>query len=335
MRGLLVAAIWLSAAPVLAQPRSLDEALSVPEGASCLTHEALVEHTESWLGTYRLDARQTILIELGQDERFDVGFVLLDGEEPRARRSFARLPEACADRRAALSLALAIALDTSVLDRLGGPRGAHTDSPSATPPEPEISPEPSPAVAEAPPVSELPAPEVRGESAWGVSIGLDAGLGVGLLSRLTPWGGVDVALRGRGWKLRALAGGTPRLGSPLAGARVRTQLVVGGLDACLDRDVGSVEWAGCLGPRLGRLSAEGQGFAVSESTQLWWAALSAGLSMRWPRESVLSLRLGLAGQLGLVRPELFVTDMSGARTHGESLAPVGFTAVLGVVASMR
>jgi len=67
MRGLLVAAIWLSAAPVLAQPRSLDEALSVPEGASCLTHEALVEHTESWLGTYRLDARQTILIELGQE----------------------------------------------------------------------------------------------------------------------------------------------------------------------------------------------------------------------------------------------------------------------------
>ena len=70
----------------LAQSGSLSTALVVPEDAECLTHASVSEHTRAWLGRDTLDARVSIVIELGTDERHGVAFVLLDGEDVTARR---------------------------------------------------------------------------------------------------------------------------------------------------------------------------------------------------------------------------------------------------------
>ncbi|NOY92156.1 MAG: hypothetical protein GXP55_13240 [Deltaproteobacteria bacterium] len=338
MRVLVIFAVLFWVAPAVAQTRPLDAALSVPEGATCLTRAALVEHTASWLGSGTVDVRQTILIELGRGERVGVGFVLLDGEQVASRRRFARLPEACADRRAALSLALAIALDASVLERLMGTADAGP-TPPAEPGEPPRHRDPEQVASEAaePEPDAGPPSAASPERAAEIHLraGLGAGLGVGLLPQSSPWGEFSFALSGAGWTLRALAGATWRAASPLAHARVVTQLAAGAVEVCVDRDLARLQLSGCLGPRLGRLFAQGRDFADSRSTELWWLALGAGLHARYPRDSVVSLRLGIGGHLALLRPVLRVVDTEGHVTERRTLARVGLSSVLVVVVALR
>lgn len=301
---------------------TLDAALSVPEDATCLTRAALVEHTATWLGTDRIDARQTILIELSDGERRDVGFVLLRAGQARARRRFAQLPAACADRRAALSLALAIALDASVLERLSAPASPIAPADVSAAPAP-----PAPAVS-APVASPLSA-------RWGLRVGLALGVEVGSLPRPSALGGLDIALARPGWELRVGVVATVASDAPLLDGGVRTQLVSGGVAGCLDRGVGAVEFAGCFGPRVGRVWGRGRGFATSLTTRLPWVALAAGLEVRWPRASVVSLRARASGQLVLVRPTLRVRDEGGGVVGLREFSPAGFLAGAGVVLALR
>jgi len=104
--------------------RALTDAISITEGASCLTHDAVTANVQGWLGSATVPGELSVLVELaGVDDRGDVAFVVLRAQDPIARRSFSAMPVTCADRRAVLGLAIAIAIDATLLHIEGALRG--------------------------------------------------------------------------------------------------------------------------------------------------------------------------------------------------------------------
>lgn len=323
--------VLVCATRVGAQERSLAEALIVPAEASCLTHEALVEHTRTWLGREVVDGRTSILVELGDGERHGVGFALLDGEEAIGRRTFPQLPESCADRRAAFSLALAIALDASVLDRLGAPA---PEPPLVTEPEPPLETEPEPDLEMREDVRvPAPSPPLPGRSLH-FDVAADFGVGVGLLPEWAWIGGLELALRGEGWQIRAAGRISSRVTSPIGVGRARAQLGIAELGGCIHSSW-SVSVRACLGLSLGRLVAEGIGFDQVHHVRLWWGATTGELSAQWPSTGPVALRLGARGHVKWIRPTLTVQSAEGARVAENRLSIGGVTGFVGVVFALR
>ena len=121
--GLLTA--WIVLAPM--QP--VAEAVTVPADDACLS-PGLASPIATWLGRDEVRADLTVEVVIGDDA---IGFVLRRAGEIRVERMLSPAPADCADRRAALGLAIAMALDAAVLEAFVPP-----------PPEPEPT-EPRPA----------------------------------------------------------------------------------------------------------------------------------------------------------------------------------------------
>ncbi|MDQ3035057.1 MAG: hypothetical protein M3Y87_21800, partial [Myxococcota bacterium] len=113
MAFVLVASV---AARASADDRPLADAITVASPDECLERDALVAHVETWLGRASIASELGVVVEGDADE---VSFLVTRGGEPIATRRFDRLPRACADRRAALSLAIALAIDAAILESLG------------------------------------------------------------------------------------------------------------------------------------------------------------------------------------------------------------------------
>ncbi len=274
----------------------------------CLTPR-LREAVDQW-APEAADASVSVVVEHVDGA---IEFAVLRSGHDVGRRRFDRLPQGCADRVAALSLAIAIALDGRVLERITGEPAppARIDS---GPEEPEPVPEPSD-----------PTPPDFGVS-FAVSAGASAGalpswVGTGRFAFRFDWRALSVELGGIGTLLSKTNLGTGMLD---------TRLFAGSLDVCLARAHRRTKLLGCVGASLGRVMGAGRGFGTSLGTTLWWGSVDPSLSIAWPIDSPVRLRTGVRGHVKTMRPEWRVVDSNGATQAYATPSLVGLDVSVGV-----
>ena len=281
----------------------------VLEADECLTPR-LREAVDHW-APEAADASVSVVVEHVDAA---IEFAILRSGHDVGRRRFDRLPQGCADRVAALSLAIAIALDGRVLERITGEPAPPALVADPVPDEPEPVPEPS-----------SPTPPDFGVS-FAVSAGASAGalpswVGTGRFAFRFDWRALSVELGGIGTLLSK---------SNLGAGMLDTRLFAGSLDVCLARAHRRTKLLGCVGASLGRVMGEGRGFATSLGTTLWWGSVDPSLSIAWPIDSPVRLRTGVRGHVRTMRPEWRVVDSNGATQAYATPSLVGLDVSVGV-----
>ncbi|MCC7538869.1 MAG: hypothetical protein IT379_21770 [Deltaproteobacteria bacterium] len=316
---MLAAAIAWSPPAVLAQQpegaRDVRDAVSTPDGAACLGRGDVAERVAQWLGRDVVDGALSIVVEIADAEERDVAFVIVRGDEVIARRRFPSLPSACGDRRAVLSLAIAIAIDATVLDALGvassepPPPSRLERSPAAAMSADAARPSPPPARGVR---RRVPAAGRRGSRPLRFVAVAYAGASAGLLPVPALFGGASLELRiADRWALRVGGHATAITDVPLGRGAAESQLLVGRGDGCALVPVGVLGIELCAGVLAGVLEARGRGYTHPASTRLAAAWALAGVGIAWPRGSPVSLRLALDGLATVVRPSLVVEGAAG------------------------
>jgi hypothetical protein len=87
----------------------------VSDADACLTSRELVSSACAWLGRSHVDRALSIRVAVGRQGRA-ADVALPRGEEVLGLRRFDELPAECSDRRALLGLAIALAIDATLLD---------------------------------------------------------------------------------------------------------------------------------------------------------------------------------------------------------------------------
>lgn len=312
--------------------RPIANALSTAPDA-CFDGNSLAESIATWLGKREVSTRVSILVRrpTADSVRFTV-------ERDAALAGERDLPVgklACPDLRAALSLAIAIAIDSTILESLG----VEAPPTTPTPRETELSP-PAPAaplVAPPPPPPQRdeqlpPAPKrlhpredrtlvgfaVEAVALFGVlpgpAIGASPRLGIAPISWLD---------------LRVSALGTTRAQTIVGGGTTSASLLAGLGEVCALGRIDEVRSGGCLGGGAGSFRAEGSGLRPAYSPSVRWAAITARVEARYPASSVLALLVGVTGFVPVLRPELQVVDSNGKVVDTWKAPSVGFGVSLG------
>jgi hypothetical protein len=95
----------------------LERSIEVTPGRTCLEEERLESHVRAWLHGNRVDAGIHVLVQ-GDAERPDAAeFRIVRDGTARVRR-FDALPTGCEEAHAAMGLAIALAIDQGVLERI-------------------------------------------------------------------------------------------------------------------------------------------------------------------------------------------------------------------------
>ncbi|MEX1363205.1 MAG: hypothetical protein AB1Z98_08770 [Nannocystaceae bacterium] len=303
------------------EPVAIADALVVEPGATCLEHDRLSEQVVGWLGVDELDPRLTVLVEGDDIEVRSLRFTLLDRGQVLSERVFSPGPSRCDDLHAVVALAIALAVDATVLESAGG---AESGAPEPEPSEPEPS-EPEPSEPEppsglddetagSPPLVDLSPPlrrwELRGHLQGLLTYGAppDVG-GGGSLGLELGWGSLlDL-------QLGVLA--TSAGARPIDGATLDVTLVAGRVGACVGPRLGEIRPRGCLGLLAGTALAEGRGFDRDFRIAVPWLAGTFGGDVRVGLTPRVRLSLGLEGVVTVVRPVFDVREQSEVRTLRE------------------
>jgi hypothetical protein len=105
--------VCTTAVPSWAQGRRpLHEAVRVTGAEDCLHHEAVVERLARWLGARTVDDRVEVTLDVALN-----AFEISRADEV-SRRALGALPGACEDRLDAVTLAMALAIDHTLAERL-------------------------------------------------------------------------------------------------------------------------------------------------------------------------------------------------------------------------
>jgi len=288
----IVGVLLACAAPARAQDRPLADAITVARG-ECLTEGPLLEHLRAWLERDRVDARLSVVIEEGDGG--GASFVVLSEGVGRAARRFETLPRDCADRRAAVALAVALAIDAAVLDDLVPPRARAPAEASPTEADGGLTVGVE-VVAEALVLIEV-LPEVAAAWQIGARVVFDHTFVIGF----------------SGW-LSSVSG------AALQPGRVDTQLSGGRVDACLRRD-DVVIVRGCLGVAAG--AGRGRGLDVPEAAEAHvpYVALVGRLGVGFPITDFLTLEVSADAWLALLRPRFDL--IAGERVVTSATLPLG------------
>ncbi len=329
-----VAAWFLGSADVCAEPSSarspegpteadegledtaVSDALVLEPGATCLEHDRLTEQVVTWLERDELDPRLTVVVEGNSTVVDSLRFTLRDRGEVIAERVFHEGPSRCEDFHSVVALAIALALDATVLESVG----IVAESPSV----PEPQPGPPDAPDEPPPVV-VPRP-----------------------SAPEPSPGPDLTPRDRPWRLRVRAGGLVTVGLPpplgggaeLAvelswrdlvdvdvgvlgasagpqpidqGSTLQIALVAGRADVCAGPQMRRVRPRFCGGLIAGSAMGEGRGFVRDFQVVVPWVALAFGGDLRVSLMHRLDLSFDLDGVVTTVRPVFDVREELGVR----------------------
>lgn len=328
----LVAWLALAGSPPEAAPPDvwpLSEAIVVPAGDACLAR-GLEQPVATWLGRDVIERSLSVEVRVVDD---GVGFVLRRAGEIRVERMLSPAPLDCADRRAALGLAIAMALDAAVLEALAPPV-------EATPPEPQPEPTPPPPVETEVPVPPPPAsePVPPGPVPPRVQLAVTAepAVQLGALPRVAFGGELGAELGLGGWlDLRLAGGGTAGLPIALADGQVDGAIGWGAAEGCPARALGRVRVRLCVGAAAGGLWVRGRGFDQSRSVTLPWVAVRTGADLDVRLARRVSLRVGGRLLTPLVRGRISVRDPSDALVDRRELAPAGAQLGLGVVLHLR
>ncbi|MEM6990360.1 MAG: hypothetical protein AAF721_07685 [Myxococcota bacterium] len=308
----------------LVGPAPLDGVVSVnPAGDTCLSSASVAEAASVWLGDSEVDPRIAIEVDATADS---IAFRLLRDGEVRVERALSPAPPACSDRRAALGLSIAMALDATVLGSLAPPPEPVVEpTPEPAPPEPEVE------VPTLPPEPAEPVPTVEpnefrfslaasGIASFGVTPG--AAFGGELTAELgfVPW--LDIVVGGEG------LGGLP---IALGGGDVGTAIAAGRVAACPSRAFGRVRPRLCVGVAAGALIAAGRNFQNDQTARLPWVAIESGGDLDVRIASRVALRVGVRAVAPLIRNNLDVRDPANAVVEAREIPSIGVAGTLGVV----
>lgn len=326
----------IHAAPAPAAPRArpLVEVLKVEPGASCLEARSLAETITSWLGRDTVDASVAFIEVRGDPARADVAEFVLEIRGERVERAFDPGPSTCSELRSVVGLAIAIAVDTAVLEGLGYEvvEPGEAVSPQADDPE-------RPPLARRARRAEAPQPPQpsRG-SKVAVTLGLRGGAWLGVLPGIAGGGAGQLELGWRGWiDLRlAMFGGYGGRRALDDEARVALGLVGGRIDVCAALARTRVRPRLCFGPAAGALQIGAKAPGVRDAIGPWAALVLAPELRIWAgRRFALDVSAELV--VPVVRTVLAERDPSKVGMIGDSIAvpPVGAVIGLGAAFSIR
>ncbi len=298
---------------------------------ACFDGNSLAESIATWLGKGEISPRIAILVRRPTTDavRFTVERdAKLVGERDLV---VGQLP--CPDLRAALSLAIAIAIDSTLLTSLGiepppttpTEREMDLDAPVTVPRRP-VAPQSSVEDQPRPPRRHMRLPEERAGFGFAVEamalFGVLPGPAIGAAPRISysplPW--LDM-------RLSAL--GTTRAQTVVGGGTASASLLTGRAEGCVLGSSDEVRAGGCVGAAAGSLSAEGSGLSPAYSPTIRWAAATVRAEARYPASSVLALLVGVTGFVPLLRAELQVVDSKGQIVDTWKAPAAGFGVSLG------
>lgn len=314
-----------------------------PAGHGCLDATKLAENVVAWLGPHELDARIHIIVRADADRRDRVHVQLWRADELLVERQFEPVPEDCTRTHAAVGLAIAIAIDSTILEPFGAePRSAEP------PPEPQdAEPEPQDAEADAPPSVEAPAPEpvatppepapvpTRGTRAGmrrmaarvqgTVAAGMHPTIGFGGRAR------TELHLH-RHFALAFGALATRGLATTVGDGDATVSLVIGDLVGCAGGVARNVRLHGCGGLAGGATLSTGSDFASTTRSVAPWLAALAGFSLTYPDRGIVALGVDLELAVPILKPRLVVTDVqTGDVGASRDFPPVGGLVSVGPV----
>jgi hypothetical protein len=311
---------------------ALADALYVDPGATCLEHDRLTEQVVTWLERDALDPRLTVVVEGDPIEVRTLRFTLHDRGQPIAERSFAPGPSSCDDLHAVVALAIALAVDATVLESVGiapaPPKPTPPPKPGPPEPDPPLTPEPS---AEPSPSLDLAPRKPR----WALRA-----VGRGLLTVGVPptlGGGGQLGVEA-GWRdlvdLHVGAFASSAGAQPIEDATLTVTLVAARTDLCVGPQLGRVRPRACGGVLAGSALAQGRGFLEDYRTTLPWVAVAFGGDVRVGLGPRTALSFGLDGLVGLVRPVFDVREEFEVRQLRE-LPRFGAAFGVGFAVSLR
>jgi hypothetical protein len=315
--GLSLVTLSLLAASARADERPVAEAIGVaaaPDEA-CVDGASLASAVRGWLGRDAIAVELEVAVEVGAES---TTIHLRRSGASIGARTFDRLPTACADRRAVLALAIALAIDAALLESIGiAPLAAAPAAPTEPPPDPEPAP--------------VEPPRAPAGERVAVSIEAEAVLAIEVLPDVALAGAASVAvLLGGGARLRAGVLATQRSGTPIAHGSAALSLVAGRIDGCYGRVVAAhILLGGCAGVLAGGVLAEGVGFAEVYAPTIPWVAGAVRAELRWLPWDVLALGVSVEGLFVMVRPRLDLGDGEGGTLAARILPPAGVAIALG------
>jgi hypothetical protein len=290
----LSCATWSAAAPA----RKIADAVTVNPNA-CLERGALAREISRWLKREEVDAGLSVAVQVAETRPAGVSFVIRRDGVLVGERAFPKLEGTCAELRAALGLAIALALDASVLDSLG------VRSPARVSPPPSTSPNTLSAdVGIAGLANVLPEP----------ALGIGAGVDVLLVGPLDA-------------RLSVLAAGP--VSFAVGAEEARASLVAGQIVACGAWRRAWLRSRACVGAAGGRWQASGEGLSPSYAPNVAWAAAVLRLDARFALGSRFGILLGLDGLLPFVRPNLDILRENGAVLSSRAAPAGGITVTAG------
>ncbi len=237
-------------------PGTLQTGLELEPGATCLQREGLLQRAQEWLGGDRLPPGTRIVVRGSQTDHRSVTIELLESDRVIATRRFDPGPEACASLHAAVGLAIALALKANLLEEIGLQPPAPQPQP---PPPPPPSEPPTRRISHTARISFAPSYDVVPELGWGLTAGVDFGLGSWLAARTA-----------------VLAAYAPNRSFPDVSGEFDTLIVAAQLSACAAGDLTQgLQLRVCAGLAGGPLYAHGHGFESSQdATRLWLAVVN-------------------------------------------------------------
>ncbi len=327
--GLVVVAAMtedaLARADAAALPRPLADAIEVAP-SECLSRAALASETAGFLHREEVDARLSVAVTMHGADAFSQlsldGVVV--GERLVQRRSLK-----CDEFRSVVAAALAVAIDTALLDEANA---APEEPPVEVPLEPPPSPAPeAPAVQTPRPRERRRPPAPPRPPARVLAIAFEpaaltalheptVGAALGLVLVQRPLG-----------RLGLSAFSTLPVDTALGqGRRARVGLAAGRLDACLEPPIRKIPIAPCAAAIVGVHRAEGvvSSRALSAANSTLWGALALGpeATLTFGRWSVIArvepwwvlrpsriVTAGSAGDLSSTGPSLGLAAFLGAR----------------------
>jgi outer membrane biosynthesis protein TonB len=310
-----------------APERPIVQAVAVTPDA-CFDGASLAQSIAAWLKKGTIDARIAILVRRPNSE--NVRFTVERASELVGERDLPVGTLPCADLRAAVSLAIAIAVDNTLLESLG------IEPPPSTPTEREAKPavpkepeKPEPAAAPTPAPRPAPAPTPP-ETPRRLSFALEAEGLFGLLPGPALGAAPRIGFRPASFlDIRLGALGTTRAQTSVGGGTASASLLAARFELCALGPAKEVRGAVCAGIAAGSVSAEGSGLEPSFSPGLRWAAATARLEARYPASSALAAVAGVEGFVPVLRPELQVVDKNGQIVDSWKAPVVGFGVSLG------
>jgi len=308
--------------------RDLSEALTVQPGATCLSAETLVEHVRSWLGSDEVAVGVRIVVD-GDAQASDAAVITVHTPAGVIERPFEHGPPGCSDLHAVIGLAIAMAIDASVLASLGydvieGAQPTAQAIESERPPLEARRPEPAP----------VPPRKARVRAVAAVR----GGLWLGAVPGIAGGGQVQVELGWRPWfELRAGVLGGRGGRQPLASGTVELGLVAGRVDACFGVSRRRLRPRLCVGPAAGVYQALGRGLQEAVTVVDPWVAAALAVELRIAATKVFAVDVTLDALIPFIKPVVQVRDKDKPGMIGDAVtfAPIGVVIGLGGAFTIR